>query len=775
MSVGQKKDADNTRPEPKGLRRVAYWFIGLCVVPALFFLSVEAGLRVFGYGYPMGYTFKQTVDGEEKILSNPYFVWKFFDPQMISPTFPFALPAKKPQDTYRVFVMGASAAKGFPASPYSMARILDKMLRDQYPTVNFEVVNTGRAAINSHVVVPIARTCSGLQPDLFVVYLGNNEVVGPYGAGTVFAPLNSSIPLIRTSANVRASRIGQLVQNTIQPMASAGDRPFEFRGMEMFVDSHVRASDPRMDIVYKNFERNLSDICRAGERVGADVIVATVGVNLKDSAPFGSLHREGLPAEALHRWEQVYNDGVEQEEQGNHRQAVDRYLDAERIDSEFADLHFRMARCFWALDDFANAKKRYEMARDLDTLRFRADTRLNEIIRRVAEGKADKGIYLAETEEAIQAQSPHGTPGEELFYDHVHLNFPGNYHTAKALFEQVQQILPEWVSGQSSGRPVLTEQECIQQLAFTGWDRLKTAESLMHLMQRPPFTNQLSHAQDMERLSREIATLEPYTESEGQQQALMQYAAAAQNNQADWELLFQYALLQMAAGESPEKAVKNLQVVNAEVPQFVTGSLALGSALMRQKKYDEAMKYFNRALTYAPKSTNVLRRNGEEQVKIGQFTEGIGYYERAIEVNPFDKLAHNALADAMMRRNSRDPDHQKIAIDHYQKAIAIDPDYAMAHFSLATVLLRQAPEDPQNQKSAIEHYRKVIEINPEYAPAHFNLANALLVHKREDPEYQKLAIEHYQKALALAPEMQSARKNLELIKRYQASVQATQK
>ena len=34
-------------------------------------------------------------------------------------------------------------------------------------------------AIDSHVTVEIARDCTAHQPDLFIVYLGNNEVVGP--------------------------------------------------------------------------------------------------------------------------------------------------------------------------------------------------------------------------------------------------------------------------------------------------------------------------------------------------------------------------------------------------------------------------------------------------------------------------------------------------------------------------------------------------------------------------------------------------------------------
>ena len=40
------------------------------------------------------------------------------------------------------------------------------------------------AAINSHVVLPIAKDAARYEPDLFVVYLGNNEVIGPFSVGS---------------------------------------------------------------------------------------------------------------------------------------------------------------------------------------------------------------------------------------------------------------------------------------------------------------------------------------------------------------------------------------------------------------------------------------------------------------------------------------------------------------------------------------------------------------------------------------------------------------
>ena len=65
--------------------------------------------------------------------------------------------------------------------------------------MNFEVANTGSVAINSHVLLPIAKGLAQQRPDLFIIYSGNNEVVGPYGPGTALVSGGMSLPVIRAT------------------------------------------------------------------------------------------------------------------------------------------------------------------------------------------------------------------------------------------------------------------------------------------------------------------------------------------------------------------------------------------------------------------------------------------------------------------------------------------------------------------------------------------------------------------------------------------------
>src|SRR5208337_2780763 len=262
------------------------------LVPLLLLGIAEGALRLFGVGFPTDLTVPCTVQGRASFCYNLFFPAPFFPPGMIKTPQAYAIPAEKPQGTYRIFVLGESAAMGDPDPAYGFSRYLEVMLRERFPAMKFEVVNTGSVAINSHVLLPIAKGLANERPDLFILYSGNNEVVGPYGPGTALTSSGMSLPVIRSSIFLRSTRLGQL-------LTKLGTQKREWGGMEMFLDRQVAARSPLMQHVYKNFESNLRDTIAIARNSGARVIVATIATNLKDCAPFASLHRDGLGQDAL--------------------------------------------------------------------------------------------------------------------------------------------------------------------------------------------------------------------------------------------------------------------------------------------------------------------------------------------------------------------------------------------------------------------------------------------------------------------------------------------
>src|SRR5205085_2929563 len=142
-------------------------------------------------------------------------------------------------------------------------------------------------------------------------------------------------------------------------------------------------------------------------------------------------------------------------------QALTGYLEAMRTDDHFAELHFRIARCYFAGGQMKEAKEQYILSRDWDALQFRADSRRNRIIREVA-SKKRPGVSLIEGEQAF-AESPlseHEIPGSQLFNDHVHMSFDGDYALAKAFYPGVVSALG--LTNTSGPAPLPSRVECAQ-------------------------------------------------------------------------------------------------------------------------------------------------------------------------------------------------------------------------------------------------------------------------------------------------------------------------
>ena len=484
---------NNMRPQP--VSRWRFWAprIAFAIVAPLVLLALtEGALRIFHVGYSTKLMEPCMIHGRESSCYNLFFAAPFFPPGMIKTPQFFSIDPVKPRGTYRIFVLGESAAMGDPDFAYGFSRYLEVMLRTRFPAEKFEVVNTGMVAINSHVSLAMAQELAKYQPDMYIVYAGSNEVVGPYGPGTVLTTSSMNLPVIRASIFVRSSRIGQL-------LTESGEPKQEWRGMEMFLDKQVRADSPRMEPAYRNFASNLKGIVGAAHASGAHVLLSTIATNLRDSAPFGSLHRIGLSTDALQSWTSLVEHGAALESAQSYLEALKMYNSAAQIDDQYAELQFRIARCDWALGDYAGAKEHYVRARDLDTLRFRADSRVNEVIRATAKDSGSEA-QLLDAEALFAGESRNGVIGGELLYDHVHLTPLGDYLLARGAFEQIVNALPAEARSSARSMEPLTEGECERLLAFTAHDRSRVAAEMADRMQRPPFTKQLNHAEQLQSL-----------------------------------------------------------------------------------------------------------------------------------------------------------------------------------------------------------------------------------------------------------------------------------
>ncbi len=714
------------RGKPTGARKWLYRLAAMTLIPAALFALLEGSLRLGGYGTDTSFFVDGSkIEQREVWIENKNFERCVFPPPLrgICDPIPFVLPKSKAAGTYRIFVLGESAAMGFPNPSFGFARVLEAMLRARYPQTRFEIVNTAIVAINSHVVLPIARQCASQQPDLFIVHLGNNEVVGPFGAAGVLGPFSASRDMIRANLAVKTTRAGQLLQSLVGAFGQAKERPRVWDGMATMARSHVRADDDRLVRINAHFRENLEDICRAGTDTGALVIVCSIPVNLKDSAPFGSLHNPTLADKQLEAWNEVYKAGARHEENKEYAAAIRLYEQASRIDDQFADLSFCLGRCNSALGKTSEAKDHFARARDLDTLRFRTDTTLNRTIREVVAGRNDHRVRLVDAERTFERSSPGGIPGEELFLEHVHMNFKGNCLLARTVFECLAELAPPQLGeGRDDKAGTLSDEQCAERLGYTEWNELNIVKQIASIVtEGKPFTMQFDSTERGKRWMARAAALHERFESGGVKKALAVYQEAVQDAPED-------PMLRVALGEL---------------------LLTLGPAMA-----GAAEEQFVEALSRVRHDPTNHYRLGELRRMAGRLDEAEGHFRAALRLDPDYMRANFGLAEVCAARGEQD---QAIAI--YQEQVRKGRNRLLALLTLGGYYDQIGKLD-----EAREQYLEVLRCSPDHMGALLHLGDLAAKQEKVDE-----AIEYYETAKRNVPDAPAVRERLARARKLRSS------
>jgi len=708
----------------------------LCLLPVLLLGVLEVGLRVSGYGYPTGLFIPS--ENEEMLRSNPQFTWRFFPPAISRPPVWQVFPKDKPENAYRIFVVGGSAAQGVPAPSLGFARILEVMLEESYPQTDFEVINVAITAVNSHVVLPVVRDCAKQDPDLFIVFMGNNEVVGPFGPGAgVGGDRVPSLRFIRTRLAVLTTKGGQLMQSITRAMQADG--PTEWRGMEMFAKDHVTADDPRLQVVYDLFGQNLTDICDIADEAGVPMLVCTVPVNLLDCPPFASEHRGGLTEAQCAQWQASYDVGVSAESTGQFSAAIDAYLQAAAVDAGYADLQYRLGRCYLAIDQHDQAVRAFELARDRDVLRFRADAQINQTIREIVTAHANSGVDLVDLELrfANVAATP-DLPGRGLFFEHVHMTFLGNYHVAAAAYDSVLPILPERIT--QGEHPALMSMEQVRRaMPVALWDEMTMLNGMLALANRPPFTGQLDHLTRLKSLLADNSELRSRLILGEAQQVADLYRAAFERRPEDVDLALRYTSF-LATQKRFADAEPILRAIVRQFPDNETAWQSLAHAAIAQGHYEEARQVLIQLerISEMPEATLYETALSAEKLKHPGFA--LECLERILELSPDMAFAHELKGNCLM-----DQGKYWEAVEALRESVRLAPGSPVAQLSLAWALWSAGETDEATTVLAT-----AIELDPLHAESRQMLA---LVYATQE-QYDR-ADEQFELAIRLHPYAES--------------------
>lgn len=510
-------------PARRGAARLAGRLALALGFPLVALTVAELALRAAGIGYPTSFLLAAEVRDRPMWVDNPFYGYRYFAPAMARNPAPIAVARARPANLRRVVVLGESAAQGDPLMEFGLSRVLTSLLNRDASSNRCEVINAAMTAINSPVIVDIARQVLRTRPDLAVLYIGNNEIIGPYGPGTVFTPRWGADTL--TGLRVRASglRLAGPLRALLGRRSGAGAG---WAGLEMFASHPVPADDPRLAAAYRQYGRNLSRIIRMLRRAGVRVVLCTVAVNLADCAPFGSAGPEPPdlgPAPSLPRVEEA----------------------AGRFPAH-AGLQFQWARMLDAAGRTREALARYARARDLDTLRVRTDAVMNGLVRDCARRE---NVPLADVEARFAEAGGGRAPGSRFFVDHVHFTFEGTYVLARTVAECIAQAWPEWGGGEWA--PLET---CRDELLYTPWSERQLAGIMIGRRQRPPFRDQAGNLDQARRLAETVRLCDSVIRTTDLARIEARFRAAGRAAPDDFFLDFQWGAILCDAGRWAEAA-----------------------------------------------------------------------------------------------------------------------------------------------------------------------------------------------------------------------------
>ena len=377
------------------------------------FLLAEAVLRSRGGGgYP---PFLREVAGlpsgamlclVEPAASRPYF---FSDPNRAGYADQTAFAMPKPAGTYRVFLVGESAAKRYPQPRnLSMSAFLAVLLGERLPGREVEVVNLGTTAVSSFPLVYLVRDALRFDPDLMVFYLGNNEFYGAYGTASI------SAAGVLPGWALRALRAGRGLA-TVQALAEwRSRRRREDRTLmeDMIGRASIPADSPLRAAAARNVAANLGRMLEDANAAGVPAVVCTPASNEAGLAPLGADPGGGPGQAALE--------------------------------------HFRRGQALAAAGNPEAAREAFLAARDLDALPWRPTSAIERAIRETA---ARHGAALCDVANILRGERAEGATGWRMMDDHVHLTLCGQVRVALAMADAVAAASPNapWAQGASAG------------------------------------------------------------------------------------------------------------------------------------------------------------------------------------------------------------------------------------------------------------------------------------------------------------------------------------
>ncbi|CAO3424954.1 tetratricopeptide repeat protein [Azospirillum doebereinerae] len=152
------------------------------------------------------------------------------------------------------------------------------------------------------------------------------------------------------------------------------------------------------------------------------------------------------------------------------------------------------------------------------------------------------------------------------------------------------------------------------------------------------------------------------------------------------------------------------------MPEAAEAWNRFGSQLYGQRRFEEAVTVFGKALAAVPTHGGASANLGACLQALGRHADAIGQLAAVLRAAPEQAETHNNLGNALIGAGRLDD-----SIASYRRAIALRPDYFEAYSNLGLVLAQRG----ENAERGC--YDKALALRPDFPAARWNLALCLLL------------------------------------------------
>jgi lysophospholipase L1-like esterase len=428
----QQKAPVSVNPPPLSTRKRVAFRLLASLLPLLLVGLIELALRFCGLGgYAPMFRKLGPVPGGNLVLAEQGGAssWFFANPDRAGTSEQYTFVDPKPTNNVRVLLLGESAMQGYPEPRHlCSSAFLQLMLQDAWRERQVEVINLGTTAIASFPVLGILTEALQYQPDLVVIYLGHNEFFGTYGVASV-GSAGAHPWILRANRWFHSLAVIQVLQRLRHRGDSTGNRTFM---EQMMARTYIGPNDSLRKAAANLLSQNVSEMIRRCQAKGAKVLICLPPSNERSLAPIGVDKLDQFPPEVQRQVGALLSTAEDSTHPGPSN-GIPELRKALEVDPNHARGHYFLGQAFMREGKQNEALEQFTLARDLDSMPWRAPSQsVNAIVH-----AATSNAAICDLPKVFRAHSPGQAIGWELMDDHVHPTLRGQALIAEAIVDSL--------------------------------------------------------------------------------------------------------------------------------------------------------------------------------------------------------------------------------------------------------------------------------------------------------------------------------------------------